>query len=191
MIVIDRNAQWTLELARLVASLAELGHERSAIIIITREYLHSMVVEINDEQEVSMMVERQARRAPEHAISLAMFLGADRELDSSISIKSIVSHLFQIRNLTVAHLQRGRDILNLHKPLEPTKRSRRTRSDNETTNEGKNSTTNKQSPSRPHSHTRTPSRTPSQSLNLSRFVLIGVALCLKTSCSSMCASITQ
>ena len=96
MIVIDRNAQWTLELAWLVASLAELGHEREAFIaaIITREYLHSMVVEINDEQEVSMMVERQARRAPEHAISLAMFLGADRELDSSISIKSIVSHLF-------------------------------------------------------------------------------------------------
>jgi len=46
MIVIDRNAIWTLELAWLVASLAELGHERSAIIaaIITREYLHSIVV---------------------------------------------------------------------------------------------------------------------------------------------------
>ena len=189
MIVIDRKAPWIPELAWLVASLAELGHERAAIIV--REYLHSMVASITDEQETSMMVEHQARRAVELAISLAMFLGADRELDSSISIKSIVSHLFQIRNLTVAHLQRGRDILNLHKPLEPTKRSRRTRSDNETTNEGKNSTTNKQSPSRPHSHTRTPSRTPSQSLNLSRFVLIGVALCLKTSCSSMCASITQ
>ena len=42
MIVIDRNAIRTLELAWLVAFLAELGHER-AIIIITREYLHSMI----------------------------------------------------------------------------------------------------------------------------------------------------
>jgi len=43
MIVIDRNAKWTLELACLVAFLAELGHERAAIIIIAREYLHSMI----------------------------------------------------------------------------------------------------------------------------------------------------
>jgi len=32
MIVIDRKAAWTLELAWLVAFLAELGHERAAII---------------------------------------------------------------------------------------------------------------------------------------------------------------
>jgi len=140
MIVIDRNAIRIHELAWLVASLAELGHERSAII--AREYLHSIVVEFDDEQETSMMVERQASGDIEQAISIAMFLGANRELDSSISIKSIVSHLFQT-NLTVTPSQRRRDILNLHKPLEPTKRSRRTRSDNETTNEGKNSTTNK------------------------------------------------
>jgi len=36
MIVIDRNAIWIFELAWLVASLAELGYERAAIII-TRE----------------------------------------------------------------------------------------------------------------------------------------------------------
>jgi len=61
MIVIDRNAIWMLELAWLVAFLAELGHERAVIIIIiTREYLHSMIVVIYDEQETSMMVERQA-----------------------------------------------------------------------------------------------------------------------------------
>jgi len=41
MIVIDRNAIRTLELAWLAAFLAELGHERAAII--TREYLYSMV----------------------------------------------------------------------------------------------------------------------------------------------------
>ena len=62
MIVIDSNARWIVELAWLVAFLAELGHERAAAIIVTREYLHSMVVAINDEQETSMMVERQAER---------------------------------------------------------------------------------------------------------------------------------
>ena len=61
MIVIDRDAQRIVELAWLVAFLAELGHER-AIIIITREYLYSMVAAVDDEQETSMMVERQGSR---------------------------------------------------------------------------------------------------------------------------------
>jgi len=150
MIVIDRKVPWIHELAWFIAKLAELGHERAAAI--TREYLHSMIVAIGDEQETSMMVERQASGDTELAISIALLLGADRELDSSISIKSIVSHLFQINLSVTPH---NDEELNLHKPLEPTKRSRRTRSDNETTNEGKNSTTNNQSPSpsRPHSHT--------------------------------------
>jgi len=60
MIVIDRDTIRELELAWLVALLAELGHERAAIIIITREYLHSIAVAIGDEQETSMMVEHQA-----------------------------------------------------------------------------------------------------------------------------------
>ena len=94
MIVIDRKAIGILELAWLVAILAELGHERAAIIIITREYLHSMIEVINNEQEISMIVEHQAKRAEELAISIAVVLGADRELDSSITIKSIVFHLF-------------------------------------------------------------------------------------------------
>ena len=94
MIVVDRKAPWIQELAWLVALLAELGHERAAIIIITREYLHSMIAKISDEQETSMMVEHQAMRIVELAISIALLLGADRELDSSITIKSIVSHLF-------------------------------------------------------------------------------------------------
>ena len=41
-----------------------------------------------------MMVERQACCRMEQAISIALLAGADRELDSSITIKSIVSHLF-------------------------------------------------------------------------------------------------
>ena len=85
MIVIDRKAIWMLELAWLVAMLAaELGHERA--IIITREYLHSMIG-ASDEQETSMMVERQASRPYEEAIAML-----DRELDSSISIETISSH---------------------------------------------------------------------------------------------------
>jgi len=100
MIVIDRKAVWLVELALLVALLAELGHERAAFI--TGEYLHSIVVVIDNEQETSMMVERQARRPIERAISIALLLGADRELDSSITIKSIVSHhLFQALSLSL------------------------------------------------------------------------------------------
>jgi len=92
MIVIDRKAIWIVELPWLVASLAELGHERVAIIIIiTREYLHSIVIVISNEQETSMMVEHQAIGAVEQAIITAFFLSADREHDSSITIKSIVS----------------------------------------------------------------------------------------------------
>ena len=91
MIVVDRKAIRILELAWLAAFLAELGHERAAIIAIAREYLHSIVSAIEDEQEISMMVEHQASRKVELAIGIAMLLGADRELDSSITIKSIVS----------------------------------------------------------------------------------------------------
>jgi len=58
MIKIDCKADRMVELAWLAAFLAELGHERAAI---TREYLHSIVV-IDDHQETSMMVERQASR---------------------------------------------------------------------------------------------------------------------------------
>jgi len=47
MIVIDRNALRTPQLAWLVAFLAELGHERAAII--AREYLYSMIPAFNDE----------------------------------------------------------------------------------------------------------------------------------------------
>jgi len=105
MIVIDRNAVRIVKLTWLVAYLAELGHER-ATIIITREYLHSMIAAIGDEQETSMMVEHQACWSVELAISIASLLGADRELDSSITIKSIVCHLCQLNH---SHTQRQRD----------------------------------------------------------------------------------
>ena len=101
VIVIDRNVPWIQELAWLGTLLSERGHERESIITIAREYLHSMIVGIDDQQEVSMMVEHQATRKVEQAISIAWLLGADRELDSSITIKRIVSHLFQF-NLSLS-----------------------------------------------------------------------------------------
>ena len=115
MIVVDREAEWMLELAWLVAFLAELGHERAAIII-TREYLHSMIVAIGDEQETSMMVECQVHRNVEQAISIALVLGADRELDSSITIKSIVFHLFLFNlslslSLSLSHTYNDKEMI--------------------------------------------------------------------------------
>jgi len=92
MIVIDGDAIRIVELAWLVALLAELGHERKAFI--TREYLHSMIVVIDDHQETSMVIERQASRAQELTIGMAFLFGADRELDSSITIERILAHLF-------------------------------------------------------------------------------------------------
>jgi len=103
MIVIDRKAPWIRESAQLGASPAELGHER-AIFIITREYLHSMVFAIGDKQETSMMIERQASRQREQTISMAWLLGADRELDSSITSKSIVSHRKLASSLSLSRL---------------------------------------------------------------------------------------
>jgi len=145
MIVIDRKVIRTQELAWLVAFLAELRHERAAIIIIiTREYLHSMIVGVGDKQETSMMVEHQALREGERAFSIAIFLGADRELDSSITIKNIVSHLFQFNlSLSLSHndkemiqapncsSQRDEDMKHLHE----TRDTRETPSKQATSNE--------------------------------------------------------
>jgi len=102
MIVIDRNVERILELAWLVAFLTELGHERA---IITREYLHSIVHTIDDRQEISMIVEHEVARVVELAIIWATLLGADRELDSSITIKRIVFHLFHF-NLSLTPIKR-------------------------------------------------------------------------------------
>jgi len=86
MVVIDSDPAWILELAWLVAFLAELGHEREAFIVITREYLHSMIAAVNDHQEISMMIERQTTRRIEQAVIVALLDGTNRVLDSSIDI---------------------------------------------------------------------------------------------------------
>jgi len=115
MIVIDRKAMWIHELARLVAFLAELGHERASII--TRECLHSIVVSIGDEQETSMMIECQTVNAGEHGIiSISIFLDANRELDSSITIKRIVSHLLFHFNISLTQRQGDAPSSKLLKP---------------------------------------------------------------------------
>ena len=108
MIVIDCKAPWILELAWLGALLSELVHEREPIV--AREYLHSMIVAIGDEQETSMMVERQTSREVEQTISIALLAGADREqLDSrSIAINRIVSHPLR---LNPTHAQPRRETL--------------------------------------------------------------------------------
>jgi len=93
MIVIGYDTRGTEEMAWLLTKRAELGHERAAIIIIiTREYLHSIIAGIGNEQETSMMVELQGAKRVELTISIALLIGADRELDSSITIKSIAFH---------------------------------------------------------------------------------------------------
>ena len=94
MIVIDRNIPRILELPWLVAFLSELGHERDPIVVIEREYLHSMIVGINRKQETSMMVERQASRAVKLVRTMASLINAKREFDSSLETmsKRIATH---------------------------------------------------------------------------------------------------
>ena len=94
MIVIDRDAIRVHELAWSLALLAELGHEPGSIIAITREYLHSIILAINDEQETSMMVERQASRAVKLVRTMASLINAKREFDSSLETmsKRIATH---------------------------------------------------------------------------------------------------
>ena len=168
MIVIDRNAIWIVELAWLVALLAELGHERAAAIIITREYLHSMIEVINDKQEASMMVERQAKRTVEQAIITAVVLGADRELDSSISIKSIVSHLFQIQ-ISLSLPRSDKEIFSTSTNLssQPRDRDAHAATTRRRTKERTAPPTSSLPLPHDHTHTRTRSRTPSQSLSIS------------------------
>ena len=167
MIVIDRAADRIVEPAWFVALLAELGHERSAIIIaIAREYLHSMVVGIDDEQETSMRVEHQASGDMEHAIIIAVFLGTDRELDSSISIKSIVPHLYQIYlSLTCNDEEIFSTSTNLSS--QPRDRDAHAATTRRRTKERTAPPTSSLPLPHDHTHTRTRPRTPSQSLNLS------------------------
>jgi len=69
VVVVDRQGDRVTERAWFVAVPAELGHERA---VITREYLHPMVAEIDNQQEASMMVERQAEGHRECTIGRAL-----------------------------------------------------------------------------------------------------------------------
>ena len=65
----------------MIPERAELGHERA---IVTREYLHSMIARIGNEQETSMMVERQVLRYAEHSVIISDLATTDGDLDSVI-----------------------------------------------------------------------------------------------------------
>jgi len=135
-----------------------------------------------------MMVERQARRAKEQAISIAMFLGADRELDSSISIKSIVSHLFQI------YLSLLRTKTKRYSQPPQTSRANQeieTHTQRQRDDERRKEQHHQQAVSLSLTTTLTHEPDHEPQANLSRFVLIGVHWCLKTSCSSMYASFAE
>ena len=108
IIVIYRHSKRLVELAWLVASKADLGHERA---IVARECLHSMVVAIDDKQEAAMVVERQASWGIEQAINMTIFLGANRELDSSINGFAIeeLAHLAPIKLSRSCTRARDRD----------------------------------------------------------------------------------
>jgi len=131
-----------------------------------------MVVEFDDEQETSMMVEHQARRAIEQAISLAFSLGADRELDSSISIKSIVSHLFQVYLSLPCN---DEEIFSTSTNLssQPRDRDAHAATTRRRTKERTAPPTSSPSPSRPHSHTNPITNPKPISQSLSHLRLIG------------------
>jgi len=92
MIVIDRYIGRVLELLQLRTDGAKLGHERDIGATATREHLHLLLAGINDEQETSMRIERQATSEEELAISIALILGAERERDSIITLKLRMLH---------------------------------------------------------------------------------------------------
>jgi len=50
-----------------------------------------MIVGANDEQETSMNVERQGQGVVNQVVSIALLIGANRELDSSIDVASVES----------------------------------------------------------------------------------------------------
>ena len=65
-IIIDRNARWPTELARLRAKLADREQERE---IDRRQEHQSMVVGVDDDDAMMMLVDRNASRALELEIS--------------------------------------------------------------------------------------------------------------------------
>jgi len=57
-LVVDAHSMRICELAWLIAFLAELEQERA---IDRRKYLHSMILGINDDDSMSIIIDRHAR----------------------------------------------------------------------------------------------------------------------------------
>jgi len=79
-LVVDAQSLRELELAWLIALRAELEQERA---IDQRQYLHSMIAAITDDDSMSIMIDRNAMRVFELA-RLRSFLAADREQEREI-----------------------------------------------------------------------------------------------------------
>jgi len=79
-LVVDANAFRVVELAWLTAMRAELEQERA---IDRRQYLHSMVAAVRDDDSMSIIIDRNARWMVEIA-RLRSFLAADLEQERKI-----------------------------------------------------------------------------------------------------------
>ena len=73
------------------------GHERA---VIRTEHLYAAVVGVRDEQEASVVIERQASCELEQACVTTRLLGTDRERDARISVEraSVVHMLLNHAN---------------------------------------------------------------------------------------------
>jgi len=77
----DAQSLRIVELAWLIASRAELEQERA---IDRRQYLHSMILGIGDDDSMSIVIDRNARRIAELARLRLSVVAADREQEREI-----------------------------------------------------------------------------------------------------------
>jgi len=89
-LIVDAQCLRTIELAWLIAFLTELEQERA---IDQRQYLHSMVAGISDDDSMSIIIDRNACWKTELSrsrSSLAADRGQEREIDRRQEHQSIV-----------------------------------------------------------------------------------------------------
>ena len=89
-LIIDAHSMRVVELAWLIAKRAELEQERA---IDRRQYLHSMIVGINDDDSMSIIIDRNAHWPVELArlrSSLVTDLEQEREIDRRQEHQSMV-----------------------------------------------------------------------------------------------------
>jgi len=89
-LIIDAYSRSMIELAWLLASRAELEQERA---IDRRQYLHSVVTGISDDDSMSIIIDRNARWSEELARLRSMLADREqeREIDRRQEYQSIVA----------------------------------------------------------------------------------------------------